>query len=72
MIVLRWIWLAIKALIGYNLVFSPMFLLLLYSIRNAQETSQASVGTEVDADYGIIAVTAYEYTQQLPLWSARC
>lgn len=64
MIVIEWIWLVMQVLIGYNLIF-PVFLLLIYTIRQAAGATEASAGTGADPDYGII-VTAYEYTQQLP------
>lgn len=64
MIVIEWIWWVMQVLIGYNLIF-PVLLLLIYTIRHAAEANEASAGAGADPDYGII-VTAYEYTQQLP------
>ena len=62
--ILEWIWLAIQALIGYNLGF-PVFLLLLFGLRKGLGSVRSAVSQVTLPDYGII-VTAYEYTAQLP------
>ena len=64
MIVIEYIWIAVQGLIGYNLVF-PVLLLLIYGFRNAVGISDKKAGLETLPDYGII-VTAYEQTHQLP------
>ncbi|MCE7066075.1 glycosyltransferase [Dyadobacter sp. CY326] len=57
------VWLVLQLLIGYNLVF-PVVLLIIYSIRGKDKLVSKATAANLP-DYGII-VTAYEYTQQLP------
>lgn len=64
MIILEWIWAAVQLAIGYNLVF-PVFLLLIYGIRQALTPARRVPPPGNLPDYAII-VTAYEYTAQLP------
>ena len=64
MITVEYIWIAIQCLVGYNLIF-PVLLLLIYGLRNALGISFKKSGLETTPDYGII-VTAYEQTHQLP------
>ena len=52
-------WVFIQLLVGYNLVF-PLLILLLYLIFN----KKIAVSTELQGDYGII-ITAYEQTHTL-------
>jgi cellulose synthase/poly-beta-1,6-N-acetylglucosamine synthase-like glycosyltransferase len=63
MIILKYVWYLIQILIGYNLVF-PVVLLVIFTIRGKKKIRQ---NTEIISlpDYGII-VTAYEQTLQLP------
>ncbi|WP_159467675.1 glycosyltransferase [Dyadobacter sp. 3J3] len=62
MIVLEYFWYLIQIVIGYNLVF-PVVLLLIYKLKG-RKTRGSKVQAEKLPDYGII-VTAYEQTQQL-------
>lgn len=61
---LYYIWLFIQVLIGFQLVF-PILVLLIYSMRRARPFVAQSVGAADEPDYAII-VTAYEQTQLLP------
>ena len=63
MTILEFIWLAVQCLIGYNLVF-PVVLLVIYSLRGNKKPA-SHIATSAAPDYAII-VTAYEQTQQLP------
>jgi cellulose synthase/poly-beta-1,6-N-acetylglucosamine synthase-like glycosyltransferase len=58
------VWVIVQLLIGYNLVF-PVVLLIIYSIRGKDKLVPRNAAANSLPDYGII-VTAYEYTQQLP------
>jgi cellulose synthase/poly-beta-1,6-N-acetylglucosamine synthase-like glycosyltransferase len=60
--VVNFFWLLIQGVIGYNLVF-PIVLLIIYNLR--KKPSMGVVPASIDLDYAII-VTAYEQTQQLP------
>lgn len=55
-------WILFQIIIGYNLIF-PIIILLIYSLKSNK--SQQSSVFPVTPDYGII-VTAYEQIQQLP------
>ncbi|HTN45752.1 MAG TPA: glycosyltransferase [Flavipsychrobacter sp.] len=59
--VLYGLWLVLQWVVGYNLVF-PLLLLLIYILRNRKKIPQAR---ENSADYAII-VTAYQQTTLLP------
>ncbi|QRQ99566.1 glycosyltransferase [Dyadobacter sandarakinus] len=65
MIILKYIWILLQCLIGFNLVM-PVLLLLVYSLRRSRVRNAANaLQAAAPADYGII-VTAYEQTHQLP------
>ncbi len=61
--IIEYFWWLLQILIGYNLVF-PFVLLLIFSVRKSF-TATKPKATDVLPDYGII-VTAYEQTSQLP------
>ncbi|KAA6431535.1 glycosyltransferase family 2 protein [Dyadobacter flavalbus] len=58
------LWLLLQLLIGYNLIF-PVMLLLIYNLRKQPHSRVPNPAAARVPDYGII-VTAYEQTQQLP------
>jgi len=62
--IIEYIWNVIQGLIGFNLVF-PVLLLLIYGIRKTVGISFKKSSFQQIPDYAII-VTAYEQTQQLP------
>ncbi|GLU52463.1 glycosyltransferase [Dyadobacter frigoris] len=62
--VIVFVWGAIQILIGYNLIF-PVLLLLIYHLRKFIDKEAVKATIAGIPDYGII-VTAYEQTQQLP------
>ena len=64
MIVIAYLWIIIQVLIGINLVF-PVVLLLIYQLRKSAGVANGKSASLQIPDYGII-VTAYEQTQQLP------
>jgi len=57
-------WLLLQGLIGYNLIF-PVVLLLVYGLRKSVTSPSKTRAILKSPDYAII-VTAYEQTQQLP------
>ncbi len=59
---LYYIWIIVQAVIGFNLIF-PLLLLLIYLLRKKRPFTSATA--EHEPDYAII-VTAYEQTQLLP------
>ncbi|MCF0055789.1 glycosyltransferase [Dyadobacter sp. CY356] len=61
--IIEFFWYLLQIVIGYNLVF-PVLLLLIYKMRGNKENPKKAV-LSGSQDYGII-VTAYEQTQQLP------
>lgn len=61
--VIEFFWYFLQVVIGYNLVF-PVILLLIYKIRG-NKANPKTADLSGSQDYGII-VTAYEQTQQLP------
>jgi cellulose synthase/poly-beta-1,6-N-acetylglucosamine synthase-like glycosyltransferase len=61
---LEFIWLLIQGLIGFNLIF-PVVLLLIYTVKKRLSKSSADSTSSIQPDYAII-VTAYQQTQQLP------
>jgi len=64
MIVIKFLWLALQVLIGYNLIF-PVILSIFYALRNRSLDYKQYKAYDYEVDYAII-VTAYEQTQQLP------
>ncbi|WP_026630351.1 glycosyltransferase [Dyadobacter alkalitolerans] len=63
MMIIGYIWLLIQFVIGFNLVF-PVILLLIYTVRRSVKGRSKNTVT-TSPDYAVI-VTAYEQTQQLP------
>jgi cellulose synthase/poly-beta-1,6-N-acetylglucosamine synthase-like glycosyltransferase len=61
--VLNYVWVFLQVIIGYNLIF-PAILLLIYSIRKKDKVTKAALQTSMP-DYAII-VTAYEQTNTVP------
>jgi cellulose synthase/poly-beta-1,6-N-acetylglucosamine synthase-like glycosyltransferase len=59
------LWLMLQLLVGYNLIF-PVMLLLIYNLRKQSRNREQNHVVARVPDYGII-VTAYEQTQQLHL-----
>jgi cellulose synthase/poly-beta-1,6-N-acetylglucosamine synthase-like glycosyltransferase len=58
------IWLLIQVVIGFNLIF-PVLLLVIYSLRQFRNKKSSGEVIRIQPDYGII-VTAYQQTHQLP------
>ncbi|MCF2444145.1 glycosyltransferase family 2 protein [Dyadobacter sp. CY345] len=62
--VISYLWIFVQVLIGFNLVF-PVLLLLIYLLRRSVRNAVRNSTLPEMPDYGII-VTAYEQIQQLP------
>ncbi|MCE6987639.1 glycosyltransferase [Dyadobacter sp. CY323] len=62
--IIEWAWWLIQIVIGFNLLF-PLLLLLIKSLRGKTDVPTTASGLFQLPDYGII-VTAYEQTSQLP------